>query len=86
MSRTLVRNRLSISDDEFIELYCKAPHVQALVQQLNVPVHTVRNRIISMRKQGVALPSKPRAPRESTKVNPEEVARLNRLVQELTKG
>lgn len=82
MSRTLVRNRLCISDDDFVIAYCKAPHVAALIQQLNVPAHTVRNRIIAMRKKGVELPAKPRAPRTQAPVNPAEIERLNKLIQE----
>ncbi len=81
MRQPIVKNRLSISDDDFIAAYCQAPNFRDLVRQLGVPSHTVRNRIQSMRKKGVELPDKPRAPRQVHTADPQEIQRLNALVK-----
>lgn len=85
MSRTLVRNRLCISDEDFVVAYCKAPHLKALVTQLGVPEHTVRNRIQALRRKKVRLPDKPRSPRELS-YDSETVDRLNQLVAQHSSG
>lgn len=81
MRQPIVKDRLSISDEDFIVKYCQAPNFRDLVKQLDVPAHTVRNRIQALRKKGIELPNKPRAPRPAREVNPQEIQRLNDLVR-----
>lgn len=70
----------SINDADFCTAYALAPSIPALALALGVPQHTVRNKIANLAAKDIKFPRKPRAPRASRTVSPEEKARLQAIL------